>query len=178
MGRTLAQCLLEDARCSDLSILGKPIDGPHERSLIQLIEEAGTPVMVVPDGTTSTPGEKRVAIAWNGTRESARAVHGALPLIARAGHATILTVRRQEDLSAAAQRLKSWLEQHDIQCDLRHDQSDVKTADALVSRAEDVNADVLVMGAYGRSRLRQLATGGATTGRLVRQATIPLFMAQ
>lgn len=177
-GRTLTQCLLEDARCADVTVLGKPADGPHERSLVQLIEEAGTPVLVVPDGVARTPGTSHVAVAWNGTRESARAVHGALPLLVKAGRATVLTVRREEDLAASAQRLRTWLERHGVACDVKHDHSNLKAADALVSRTEDLAADALVMGAYGRSRLKEMATGGATTGRLVRQATVPLLMAQ
>jgi len=177
--RPLWECLLDDARCTDLTIVGKPNGGDADKDTIRKVgSEAGGPLLVVPDSTDDTPGAGHVVIAWNGTAEAARAVQGAMPLIEAAGRATILMVKPKPAAQTSARRLQTVLEQHGASVEVKHESSgSMKVSDSLISRAEEAGADVVVMGAFGRARLQEVITGGATTARTIESATVPLLVA-
>lgn len=178
-GSPLWERLLEDALCADLTIVGKPSGEAQEKQIPgRLVADSGGPVLVVPRSAETVPGARRVAIAWNGSREAARAVRDAMPLIEAAGDAAILMAKPKTGVEAAANRLQAWLERHGVATEVKRDHGGMRAADFLMSRVEEAGADVLVMGAYGRARLAELVTGGATTGRILDQTTVPLLMAQ
>jgi nucleotide-binding universal stress UspA family protein len=145
-----------------------------------LIVAGGRPVLVVPYAGTFAAIGRRVLIAWDGTREAARALGDALPLIAKAEAATIMTVCEHEadfarDAPSLA-RVEHHLARHGITA--RHEQNvrgDVPVADLLLSRAADLDADMIVAGAYHHSQFREALVGGVSR-ELLDHMTVPVLM--
>lgn len=166
------------ARHADLAVIGQAAEDEDNRPLADaLVLEVGRPVLVVPyAGRFDTLGQ-RVLIAWNGSREATRAVHDALPLLKRAHRVVVLAVNPDEamgDLPGAD--LCRHLARHGVAAtgeQVRAD--DLEVGDMLLSRAADADADLLVMGAYGRSRLREMILGGATR-HILRHMTVPVLL--
>jgi nucleotide-binding universal stress UspA family protein len=145
-----------------------------------LIVGSGRPVLVVPYSGKFDAVGRRVLIAWDGTREAARALHDALPLIAKAETATIMTVRAHEaDFERdepQLRRLEEHLARHQIAA--RHEESvrgDVPIADLLLSRAADLDIDLIVAGAYHHSQFREALVGGVSRD-LLDHMTVPVLM--
>jgi nucleotide-binding universal stress UspA family protein len=153
------------ARHSDLAILGQPPrDDPREEFAIELanavVMRCGRPVLFVPSvGDFPTIGE-RVLIAWKDSRESARAVADALPLLKDAKKVFAMAVTPEADETANERftdvQLRTFLE-------------------LLLSQAADVGADLIVMGAYSRPRFTELVWGGVTRVMLG-SMTAPVLM--
>ena len=141
---------------------------------------AGRPCLILPyAGHWPTLG-RRALIAWDGGREAARAVNDALPLLRRAQQVTIVTIggRLQGDGTAAqgAAALGAHLTRHGLTVEVRHDAGGtIGVPDLLLSLASDLSADLLVMGAYGHSRLRELIMGGVTRA-ILDHMTLPILM--
>jgi nucleotide-binding universal stress UspA family protein len=141
---------------------------------------SGRPILVVPyAGRFETVG-RCVLIAWNVSREAARAVADAMPLLAAADVVTVLAVDPPPgpggdgDLPGADIALH--LGRHGVEAQIERTVSaDVPIGEVLLSRAADLGADLLVMGAYGHSRTRELLLGGATRSILA-SMTIPVLM--
>jgi nucleotide-binding universal stress UspA family protein len=169
------------ARYADLVVAGqKHPDGsqPEADAIIErVLFSAGRPVLIVPYTTRAETVGRRVLIGWNASRESARAVHDALPLIARAEAATVLTVARrggEEDQAGAAIALH--LARHGIKVRVEHTiAAGIATSDILLNTAADLSADLLVVGGYGHSRFRELVLGGVTR-TLLQHMTLPVLM--
>jgi nucleotide-binding universal stress UspA family protein len=170
------------ARYADLTILGQPDpDNPMTAEDLpeQIILGSGRPAIVVPyAGTFRTIGTQ-VMVAWNGSREAARALHDALPLLERAAGVRVVSVNPDDgpgDGPLPGADISLHLARHGVRVEAETFNSDgVRVDDALLSRAFDTGADLLVMGAYGHSRLGELVLGGATR-HILRQLTIPVFM--
>jgi nucleotide-binding universal stress UspA family protein len=119
-----------------------------------------------------------VLVAWKDTREAARALRDALPLLRECEHATLLEVGEgaaaegdDESLQAAGR----WLAAHGVGADLRREADVCGAANQLLSRAADLGADLLVAGGYGHSRLREWVLGGVTR-HLLKHMTVPILM--
>jgi nucleotide-binding universal stress UspA family protein len=145
-----------------------------------VIVAAGRPVLVVPYAGTFAAIGRRVLVAWDGTREAARAVHDALPLIGKAEAVTVMTVRDDEaDFESDAPslgRLVQHLSRHGIAAS--HEQSvrgHVPVADLLLSRAADLDIDLIVAGAYHHSQFREALLGGVSRD-LLDHMTVPVLM--
>jgi len=146
----------------------------------QVTLASGRPILVVPyAGHFETVG-RRVLVGWNATREAARAVNDAMPLLAAAEMVTVLTIDAREgphghgELPGADISLH--MARHGVKAGIERTVSaDLSVGDVLLSRAADLGADLLVMGAYGHSRARELLLGGATRA-LLRSMTIPVLM--
>lgn len=168
------------ARHADATIVSQPDRrAPGAAGLLaeQLVMEAGRPVLIVP-GAGDYAGEARhVVCAWNGTREAARAMADALPVLRKAAKVTILSI----DPPGAAKRLPGadialHLARHGVAAEASTTYADgMGVGDALLSRLADLGADMLVMGAYGHSRAREAVFGGATRDVLDRM-TVPVLM--
>jgi nucleotide-binding universal stress UspA family protein len=146
-----------------------------------IVMGAGGPVLVVPPkGHFETVGE-RVLIGWNGSREAVRAVHDAIPLIARAAHVTIAAASTTFSSGASQDScadIAAMLARHGAtSIDIaRFDQrAPETTGDALLNFAADGGFDLLVMGAYGHARLQELVLGGATRS-VLQTMTLPVLM--
>ena len=170
------------ARYADLTILGQ-VDPDDPRTVEDLPEQivlgSGRPAVIVPyAGNFPTVGTQ-VMVAWNGSREATRAVHDALPILERAAAVRVVSVNPADgpgDGELPGADISQHLARHGVRVEAETFNADgVRVDDALLSRAFDTGADLLVMGAYGHSRLGELVLGGATR-HILRQLTIPVFM--
>jgi nucleotide-binding universal stress UspA family protein len=173
------------AKYTDLIVIGQrdsSIDAMEgEDQLVdQVVLDAGRPVLVVPYAGTFPKVGRKVMVAWNGSREATRAVNDSLPLLQKADQVEIMAVnprngsRGHGDVPGADIALH--LARHDVKANAEHVFSDdVDPGSMLLSRISDESIDLLVMGAYGRSRLRELVLGGATR-HLLRHMTVPVLM--
>jgi len=176
------QAVAETCNWHDLLVLG--LRGETEWGGVAQVGEilltCGAPCIVVPEDRSSVAKFRTIAIAWNGRQESARAVHAALPFLRRAER-VVLIHGETVDPSITFTRIppfdvEAYLAQHGVKIEKRLvDVSDDKAGEALLAIAGEVHADVLVMGAYGRTRFSEWFFGGATR-YVLEQATIPLFM--
>lgn len=173
------------ARCADLAIVGQPEEGSDiagfaRRLAEHVLLESGAPILIVPyAGSFGDPGSN-VLIGWDAGRESARTLRDALPILSNGAQVTLVSMthdREQADaLAQSHARVAAYLSAHAISAQFRHvDAHDRETGDRLLSQAEDLGADLIVMGGYGHSRSRELVLGGAT--RTVFEAmTVPVLM--
>ena len=137
----------------------------------------GRPVLIAPPQVAQTLGET-VLIGWNRSAQSARAFHAAKALLLKqAKKVRILSITTGAKNGPTAAEIADNLAWHGIDCDVRELSPDNRSVGAvLLAEAEAFNADLVVMGAYTHSRLRQLLLGGVTK-HLLSNTTIPLFMA-
>ncbi|MEX1826158.1 universal stress protein [Luteibacter sp. CQ10] len=121
-----------------------------------------TPIVLVPDGAAITPME-RILVAWNGSSVSLRAIRNALAFLRSARHVTILAGDPgSRSRKEADPWLRAWLERHAIVYTWVDMDDDDQPSQAMRTHARQTHADAVVMGAWGRSRLRELALGGTT----------------
>jgi nucleotide-binding universal stress UspA family protein len=173
------------ARYADLTILGQldpdrgETEGLRPRPE-QVTLASGRPILIVPYAGRFENVGQRVVIAWNSAREAARAVHDAMPLLVAAEAVTVLTIDPSEgplghgELPGADISLH--LARHGVKAQVERTVSaDLPVGEVLLSRLADLGADLLVMGAYGHSRMRELLLGGATRS-LLQSMTVPVLM--
>ncbi|MGE3784262.1 MAG: universal stress protein, partial [Alphaproteobacteria bacterium] len=168
---------------ADLVVVGQTLDDyrlPGGFRPEDVIVGSGRPVLVVPYAGEFAGIGRRVLVAWDGSREAARALHDALPLIAKAEAAAVVGVSMRETDAERAHpsldRIVRHLGRHGIAARLDEPVgSDVPIADLLLSRAADFDADLIVAGAYHHSRFREALIGGVSRG-LLDHATVPLLM--
>jgi len=172
------------ARYADMLVLTQEGDGESGPVLggfaDYAVMDSGRPVLVVPFIGASLPADGTALVAWNGSRESARAVHDALDLLALAKQVEVVVIEPgATELSDAAMPgadLCEHLARHGLKVEARViPGSDVDAGNLLLSHAADVGANLLVMGAYGHSRLREMVLGGMTHHMLL-HATVPVLM--
>jgi nucleotide-binding universal stress UspA family protein len=140
--------------------------------LDQLVTAAGVPVLALPPGGAGEPGQTVLA-AWNGSREAARAAHDALPFLQAARRVVLCAIGTEaaRSLEAAATMLR----RHGVAVEPRRvDEPDGDAGEVLIAQARAEGADLLVMGAYGHARLRELVFGGATR-HILTEAALPVL---
>jgi len=174
--------LAHAARYADLVVVGQadpelpaatPGDLPEHVAL-----STERPVLVVPHiGAPRAPG-KTVLLAWNGSREASRAATAALPLLEEADKVVVLTVDgKNNGHNAHAEDAAEWLKRHGVKASVQHDSAaNTDIASVILSRAADHDADLIVMGVYGHSRMRELVLGGVSR-TLLQSMTAPLLIA-
>lgn len=170
----------EIARSYDLSVVaqGQPEDDLAESLVLEAaLFSSGRPVLVVPYIQATGLKLDRVMVCWDGSLNAARAVGDALPLLQRAGQVDVVTVEareRRNELRGA--ELAAHLARHKLNVELKSLVApDSDPADIILSHAADSGADLIVMGGYGHSRLREFVLGGVTCGMLGAM-TVPVFM--
>ncbi|MGB6964126.1 MAG: universal stress protein, partial [Xanthobacteraceae bacterium] len=141
--------------------------------------ESGRPIVVVPYIQKAPLKLDKVMVCWDGSRQAARAIGDAMPLLAEAGKVEIVIIAnepgKQDEIAGVD--MGQHLARHGLKVDLeRIPRGDVDVADALLSHAADSGADFLVMGGYGHSRLREFVLGGVTRS-IFRSMTLPTLMA-
>ena len=166
--------LAEAGRTTDLILARRTAAGSGEPPdvLDQLVTAAGVPVLAVPETASGEPGQT-VVVAWNGAREAARAVHDALPFLQAARSVTLCAVgaAAATTLEAAATMLR----RHGVTVEARQvDGADREVGEILLAQCSAQGADLLVMGAYGHTRLRELVFGGATR-HVLHEAPLPVL---
>ena len=170
----------------DLVVLGQPDPDAETAGTMGLRPEAvvlgaGCPVLMVPYAGSFTEIGRRVLVAWNGTREAARALHDSIFVLERAETVTVLEVAPEGEAAApgraAAGDVAAMLVRRGIAAHAETEAAGgIAIDDLLLSRAADLDADLLVMGAYGHSRLREFILGGVSRG-IFRHMTVPVLLA-
>jgi nucleotide-binding universal stress UspA family protein len=169
------------ARRFDLVVLGQPTpDKPMPDELIDegVLFECGRPVVFVPFIQTAALKLDRVMVCWDGGRTAARAIADAMPFLEKAKRVEVVVVGakppKSDEISGAD--LGQHLARHGLKVDVKRITSpDIDVASTLLSHAADSSADLMVMGGYGHSRLREFVLGGATRG-LLEAMTVPVLM--
>lgn len=180
----VALCL--QARYSDLLIISQ--DDPDDRTVAQspmiaeyVLMNSINPVLIVPHTGEFPAAGERVLIAWDGSMEAARAVHGAIPALQRAQLVQVAVFDAKIGPSAHGEEpgadIALFLTRHGIRVDVsRHvTNGEIDVGNAILSHASDFGADLLVMGGYGHSRFREVLLGGVTR-TVLRSMTIPVLM--
>ena len=167
-------------RTSDLNIIGLPRRNIEGRSRVEAwLFGTGRPCLLHPDDRELPFSLESVVIAWDLSKSAARAVGDAIPMLKRAKAVHVLTVRGEKDIPFAdpAVPLIDYLAAHDITAATREvETQDRHVGAAILGNAAETMADLLVMGAFGHSRLREFVLGGATK-KVLDAATVPLLMA-
>jgi len=175
-GMDPAYALTSQARLSDLIVLSNIIGPslPPGPEPAHVVLRAAVPSLVVPQGAAPLDPAAPVMIAWNGSPEVAAAVHGALPLLK--GAPVFLVEAGDPDRDYPAGAAAAYLSRHDIHATVQSVVLQDEIAETLLVTARGLGAGLIVMGAYGHTRLREAMFGGATRDMLDR-STVPLLMA-
>jgi len=171
-------------RYADLVVVGQ-VDPRRDRDrpvvLPQdLVFECGRPLLVVPyAGTFATVGE-RVLVGWNGSREAARAVADALPVLTGARRVVVMAVNPKSGPAGIGDEpgadIAKHLSRHGCRVEASHISTDqVEPGDTMLNTVADESCDLIVMGAYGRSRLREQVLGGMTR-YMLQHMTVPVLL--
>ncbi len=166
-------------RLYDLIVVGRPVRDaalPSPITLEAALLDTGRPIVVAPPEPLADTGTT-VAIAWEGSPESARAVADAMPLLEKADSVVILSAEQAQVTRIESQELVDRLAWNGISASIRpFDVSATELGAAFLQEAGAVNADLLVKGAYSQSRLRQLILGGRTR-HILAHTQIPVLLA-
>ncbi|MCK6451278.1 MAG: universal stress protein [Alphaproteobacteria bacterium] len=167
-------------RVTDLIVVARPADAKDlvtETVVEAVLFDTGRPVLVAPPEPPASMAQ-RVAIFWNGSVQVARAIGFAMPLLRRASHVEILTADEAKHAEASSDAgLVRHLGWHNVRAEVkRFRPAPRSTGEALLAQSYEGNADLLVMGAFTQSRLRQIILGGVTR-KVLAEAKVPVLMA-
>lgn len=138
--------------------------------------ETGRPVLLCPPKPVSGPLGVKVAVAWNGSAESARAVATTLPILASADQVFLLSVATGSGTALGPETLRDHLSDHAIEAEISSfNAKGSEVGQALLQATKDAGADLLIMGAYGQSRRRELVMGGVTQ-HVIDHADLPILL--
>ena len=170
--------LAVQARYADLVIVSQTNPETSTRTF-NLAEEvvmaSGAPTLTVPYAGTFDKIGGRVMIAWNGSRESSRAVRDSLPLLENASQVIIYSVNPETDHVPGAD-IATHLARHGVKVEAKHSVAqDIEISDAILGAISDNDIDLLVMGAYGHARFREFVLGGATRD-ILGHMTVPTLL--
>jgi nucleotide-binding universal stress UspA family protein len=175
MAGSAADVVVAYARYADLAIVGQTPSGGEDVAA-EVARRSGRPVLVAPRAQQFPLTAQRVLVAWDASREAARALNDALPLLRRAREVTLLSVGPTEKIPPGADIVKH-LSRHGVEAALvEEDDSRLSAADTLLARAGQLGCDLIVMGAYGHSPLRERMLGG-TTRDVLKHMTLPVLVA-
>ena len=168
-------------RVYDLIIVEQPekLASIAEATLEDALFESGRPVLMVPKRTPPTLGEV-VAIAWNGSTETAVGVAMGMPFLKQAKHVVVIAVGPQHmpEPGPEGEELARTLEQHGIDVSLRTAYGRHKAqGESFLKEAMEAGADLMLKGAYTQSRIRQMIFGGGTR-HIIMESKIPVLMAR
>jgi nucleotide-binding universal stress UspA family protein len=170
------------ARRFDVAIVGQA--EPETSAVEEIIAESalfesGRPVIVVPYIQKAPLKLDNVMVCWDGSRSAARAIADAMPLLAKSRRVEVVIVTnergKQDEIEGAD--IGAHLARHGLNVEIRRTAlGDIDVADVLLSHAADAGSDLIVMGGYGHSRLREFVLGGVTRS-ILRSMTAPVLMA-
>ncbi len=180
----VADTVLPVARSADLVVASQTDEAWYNSERLDIVEalvlESGRPVLVVPNAPPRSVVGRRILVAWNGRREAARAVFDAMPLLQRADTVKVVWARASAEDEDAKEipvaDICATLARHGVKCEgadeITHGSG---IGESLLAAAADYEADLLVMGCYGHSRLREFVFGGASRHVLAKMQ-IPVLM--
>ncbi len=170
----------QQARLADLTVVPHPESGEDVSSsdaLHAVLFDSGRPVLISPRVAPENIG-RRVCIAWNGTAESTSSVQAALPWMQRAEAVRVVAADEYQRRGPGAAEVVAYLALHGINAEIGTFRPvDRGVGAGLLKAARDFNADLLAMGAYSHSRLRQLILGGVTR-HVLENADLPVMMSR
>ena len=178
------EALCHAARWCDLIVAERPVLNPDAPTgwgtVSRTVFGAGVPVVVVPQTAKVDALGERVLIAWNHSREAMRAIRGALPLLQRARKIVLLDGVPGEDRFTARHLpeidIGGYLRRHGVSAECRTFTPRNDFGAGILAAAREAGADLIVMGAWGHSRIAELVLGGATR-YLFQHSDLPLFVA-
>jgi len=181
---SLNRVVAHRARFSDLVILPKPYGKGRGQEAEVIVEsamfEGHAPVLVMPGDGAPNAAPKRVIVAWNESSEALAAVRAALPVLKAADSVNITVIdppTHGPDRSDPGGALSQMLVRHGVKAEISVLAKTLpRVADVLTRHVRDIDADLLVMGAYGHSRFREAILGGATR-YMLELAEVPVLMA-
>jgi len=172
------EVVAQQARLADLAVVAHPDAGTDVSSsdaLHAVLFGSGRPVLIAPRAAPDSIG-RRICIAWNGTAESASAVYAALPWLQVAEAVRVLCADEYQRRGPTAPELVSYLALHGVRAERATFRPiDREVGAGLLKAAAEFDADLLAMGAYSHSRLRQLILGGVTR-HVLENARLPVMM--
>ncbi|MEQ8394635.1 universal stress protein [Thalassobaculum sp.] len=178
------QLIARHARYTDLVIMGQADTSDPLTGSPELVEDvllgSGRPALIVPYiGAQQRPG-RRVMVAWDAGREAARAVNDALPVLEAAEQVVVAIVNPRPGRDGHGEQpgadIATHLARHGVKVEVQvYNNRDLSVSEVLLARIADENVDLVVLGAYGHTRLREMVLGGVTHDML-RTMTVPLFM--
>ena len=141
---------------------------------------SGRPVVLIPEGYSDQFDPKRVVLAWDGSREAVRAITDSLPLMKRADEVSILTIVKKDDRRPTSKHTPKELALYLSEQGIRTESIAIKakgsySGQLLLEQASKLRADLVVLGAYGHSRFREMVLGGVTR-HVLAHSKIPLLM--
>jgi nucleotide-binding universal stress UspA family protein len=165
--------LAEAANAADLIVIG--CCSASHQMVGDLLMRVGRPILAVP-ANIGALGERDIVVAWKSTREARRAVSDAMPLITRAQTVHIVHISEgNEPADDAVEDVRALLARHDIFANAKSLKHDGSIAEMLLAAARHTDADLIVAGGYGHSRLREWVLGGVTRS-LLERSHIPCLM--
>ncbi len=171
--------LAKHGRYADLLLVPQGEEGaifPDASLVERVILDGGCPALVVPRSGRFEASGTTVLVAWNDSRESARAVRAALPMLVDAHKVILLQVDPPDGSDAQVMDKAAVLARHGVKVDAHHTISaGVPIGEVILSSVADFAADCLVMGAYGHTRLREWVLGGATRS-VLESMTVPTLL--
>ena len=177
-----ARYVLQQARCADIIISGGHSDAFSDPFALaspkDLVMQAGRPLLVVPD-TANWLDLRSVLVAWKDTTEARRAIADSLPLLRKAKYVTVAEIVEAGDSRPAAvsrvRDVAAWLSRHGIAATELVPEKNGAATHQLDGIAADIGAGVIVAGAYGHSRFRELILGGMTQHLITQTARCVLL---
>lgn len=177
--------VVSHAHCSDLTVLSQADPAASGRRAAQGVVEhvvmhSARPTLILPFAGRFDAVGSSVLVAWDDSREASRAVSDALPLLRRAKSVQVVSWNESGKPASASlpshlDALRQWLMWQGVSAEVGSETTEIGIADAMLSRACDLSADLIVMGAYGHTRLAERILGGATRGVLA-SLTVPVLM--
>jgi nucleotide-binding universal stress UspA family protein len=185
LARDLGRVAAVHARYADVAVMTRPADGAGIEMREEIVEGvlfySGRPALIAPPGWNGDFVGKRAVVAWDASREATRALSEADDILEFSEQVTVLTVDAKPKAfghgDSPGSNIAAHLQRRGLNADVQNVVSKGRApAEAILEEADKLGADLLVMGGYAHSRLRELVFGGATRD-LLRLAHIPVLMA-
>jgi nucleotide-binding universal stress UspA family protein len=171
-----ASVLASTGSVADLIVMSQDASDAVAPAVAAVTLAAGRPVLCLPHSGRVESCGRRILIAWNGSRESARAAHDALPFLREAERVVLFTMAEGQDDRASVMDAAAHLSAHGAKIDVvRTKPGGIDIGNAILNAAADSGADLIVMGAYGHTRIGEWIFGGATR-TILQSMTVPTLL--
>ncbi|MGL4675471.1 MAG: universal stress protein, partial [Wohlfahrtiimonas sp.] len=165
----------------DLVILGSPETRtlPEGLTAEQILLKIGIPTVIVPAKWHAKSGEKNIVIAWNASHVVRKAIVDALPIVMTADAVRFLVIDNPDLDIKSGKEIINYLNDKGIKADIQYVEShDLSIAETIIEHAEDLDASLVIMGAYSRSRFTEMFLGGVTKELFFNEVPVPLFISR
>lgn len=164
----------QESKYSDLVVLPAPTDGILSDTFEAVILNSGKPVIVIPRIMEKFDA-KNIIIAWNNSRQAARAITSSIELLKSANKVHLVSSPEYLDDNNSLEKIKAYLSLHGVKITSELLKTTLHPGEALLNTAQNGGYDMIVIGAYGHDGLKELMFGGATK-YLLKHSKLPMFM--